>query len=120
MQAPQAPQTFAAPGSAQQVTDALGYLDTLKAKFSDRPDIYSQFLDIMGDFKNAHQLIAIKSIDTSEVIRRVIDLFNGDPVLIQGFNVFLPPGYQITCSTNLQGVDTITVTTPTGTTTQLA
>ena len=34
------------------VTDALSYLDAVKAQFQDQPDVYNQFLDIMKDFKS--------------------------------------------------------------------
>lgn len=34
------------------VKDALSYLEMVKVKFSDRPDVYNQFLDIMKDFKS--------------------------------------------------------------------
>ena len=34
------------------VKDALGYLDQVKMQFSDQPDIYNRFLDIMKDFKS--------------------------------------------------------------------
>lgn len=54
-------------------------------------------------------------IDTPGVIRRVSQLFNGHPVLIQGFNTFLPVGYRIECSTDPQQSTVITVTTPSGT-----
>ncbi|KAL1743974.1 hypothetical protein HDZ31DRAFT_39684 [Schizophyllum fasciatum] len=50
-------------------------------------------------------------IDTPGVIKRVSQLFNGHPGLIQGFNTFLPVGYRIECT----GDSGITVTTPTGT-----
>jgi paired amphipathic helix protein Sin3a len=33
------------------VTDALSYLDAVKFQFSERPDVYNHFLDIMKDFK---------------------------------------------------------------------
>lgn len=42
-------------------------------------------------------------------------LFQGNPLLIQGFNTFLPPGYRIELSTDPRNVNGITVTTPTGT-----
>ena len=32
--------------------DALSYLDQVKVRFADRPDVYNQFLDIMKDFKS--------------------------------------------------------------------
>jgi paired amphipathic helix protein Sin3a len=57
-------------------------------------------------------------IDTPGVIQRVSQLFHGHPVLIQGFNTFLPVGYRIECSTDPQDGGLITVATPTGTTTQ--
>jgi hypothetical protein len=34
------------------VTDALSYLDAVKIQFTDRPDVYNHFLDIMKDFKS--------------------------------------------------------------------
>lgn len=52
------------------------------------------------------------------MIERVSTLFRGHPSLIQGFNTFLPPGYRIECSSNPSESNLITVTTPTGTTTQ--
>ena len=66
--------------------DALSYLDQVKLKFSDQPDVYNKFLDIMKDFKS-------QAIDTPGVIDRVHNLFRGSPhpSLIQGFNIFLPP-----------------------------
>ena len=57
------------------------------------------------------------SIDTPGVIERVSNLFHGHPALIQGFNTFLPAGYRIETGDNADP-NTITVTTPAGTTTQ--
>ncbi|EIE76470.1 hypothetical protein RO3G_01174 [Rhizopus delemar RA 99-880] len=90
------------------VRDALTYLDQVKIRFSDKPDVYNQFLDIMKDFKS-------QAIDTPGVIDRVSTLFKGHPTLISGFNTFLPPGYRIECSA--REPDLITVTTPSGVTT---
>ena len=45
-------------------------------------------------------------------------LFHGNPILIQGFNTFLPPGYRIDIGTDPRSANTITVTTPMGVTTQ--
>jgi paired amphipathic helix protein Sin3a len=39
------------PERALNVTDALSYLDAVKNRFQDRPDVYNRFLDIMKDFK---------------------------------------------------------------------
>ncbi|CAO3630909.1 unnamed protein product [Cunninghamella blakesleeana] len=104
------------PSSAQNgfrplnVKDALTYLDQVKVQFSDHPEVYNKFLDIMKDFKS-------QAIDTPGVIERVSTLFRGHPLLISGFNTFLPPGYCIECITDELQRDIIRVTTPNGTTT---
>ena len=111
--------TQPSPATAQQqiangqqpiLNDALSYLDQVKMRFADQPDVYNRFLDIMKDFKS-------QAIDTPGVINRVSELFNGHPALIQGFNTFLPPGYRIECGTD-DNPDAIRVTTPSGTMTQ--
>lgn len=99
-----------AQGQQPILNDALSYLDQVKVRFSDQPDVYNRFLDIMKDFKS-------QAIDTPGVIDRVSNLFNGHPALIQGFNTFLPPGYRIECGTD-DNPDAIRVTTPSGTMTQ--
>jgi hypothetical protein len=44
------------PGSSDarplNVTDALGYLDSVKMQFTDEPNVYNKFLDIMKEFKS--------------------------------------------------------------------
>ncbi|KAJ9271967.1 hypothetical protein DTO212C5_2048 [Paecilomyces variotii] len=109
--APQIPGGVAALAQGQQpiLNDALSYLDQVKVRFVDQPDVYNRFLDIMKDFKS-------QAIDTPGVIQRVSTLFNGHPALIQGFNTFLPPGYRIECGTE-DNPDAIRVTTPSGTNT---
>ncbi|KAI7907495.1 uncharacterized protein BX663DRAFT_424720 [Cokeromyces recurvatus] len=89
------------------VKDALTYLDQVKMKFSEKPEVYNRFLDIMKEFKS-------QAIDTPGVIERVSTLFKGHPSLISGFNTFLPPGYRIECSTDAYSRDIIKVTTPSG------
>ncbi|CDF40038.1 unnamed protein product [Chondrus crispus] len=74
--------------SQLKVEDALAYLEQVKQEFNSHPDVYDHFLDIMKEFK-------ANSIDTTEVIRRVITLFEGRKRLTLGFNTFLPPGYRI-------------------------
>lgn len=78
-----------------KVEDALSYLDQVKFKFGNQPQVYNDFLDIMKEFKS-------QSIDTPGVIARVSDLFKGHPELIVGFNTFLPPGYKIEVQQNDQ------------------
>ncbi|CAN8101622.1 unnamed protein product [Discula destructiva] len=101
------------PGNMNQgqqpiLNDALSYLDQVKVQFSEQPDVYNRFLDIMKDFKS-------QTIDTPGVIARVSELFAGHPNLIQGFNTFLPPGYRIECGLE-NNPNSIRVTTPSGST----
>jgi len=81
-------------GRQLKVEDALAYLDQIQVAFGRRPDLYNRFLDIMKEFK-------AQSIDTLDVIERVVKLFQGHRELILGFNVFLPPGYQLVETTTL-------------------
>ena len=99
-----------AQGQQPILNDALSYLDQVKVRFQEQPDVYNSFLDIMKDFKS-------QAIDTPGVIERVSNLFAGHPELIQGFNTFLPPGYKIECGLN-DDPNSIRVTTPMGTTVQ--
>lgn len=105
------------------VTDALGYLDAVKLEFQDNPEVYNNFLDIMKDFKSQkcvlqpyHRvivLILVGSIDTPGVINRVSRLFQGNAILIEGFNTFLPAGYRIEVN-DPRNPNNITVLTPLG------
>jgi paired amphipathic helix protein Sin3a len=107
------------------VTDALSYLDAVKAQFVDRPDVYERFLEIMKDFKSQLYVEALaftqevsswdRRLDTPGVIEQVSMLFAGYPALIEGFNTFLPPGYHIQYTPSSTGDARITVLTPTGT-----
>ncbi|XP_065075745.1 paired amphipathic helix protein Sin3a isoform X2 [Ochlerotatus camptorhynchus] len=97
---PQPPPPPPPQGQAQfqrlKVEDALSYLDQVKFRFGNQPQVYNDFLDIMKEFKS-------QSIDTPGVIQRVSNLFKGHPELIVGFNTFLPPGYKIEVQANDQG-----------------
>ncbi|KAH6763178.1 hypothetical protein C2S52_020611 [Perilla frutescens var. hirtella] len=72
-----------------KTADALSYLKIVKEKFQDKGDMYSEFLDVLREYKS-------QRIDTSGVILKVKELFRGDRDLILGFNAFLPKGYEIT------------------------
>jgi paired amphipathic helix protein Sin3a len=41
-----------AQGQQPILNDALSYLDQVKVRFVDQPDVYNRFLDIMKDFKS--------------------------------------------------------------------
>ena len=55
--APAVPQTQAEQQQQYKPTlnvqDALTYLEKVKQQFSQQPDVYNQFLDIMWDFKTS-------------------------------------------------------------------
>jgi histone deacetylase complex regulatory component SIN3 len=70
------------------LSDALEFLDHVKVTTAYDPQIYNKFLDIMKDFKSG-------AIDTPSVMERIAVLFATNMVLIQSFNMFLPPGYFI-------------------------
>ncbi|CAD5209235.1 unnamed protein product [Bursaphelenchus xylophilus] len=76
------------------VDDALQYLEQVRQQFSDNPEVYSNFLEVMKDFKS-------QDIDTQGVIRRVSQLFVDHPNLITGFNTFLPSGYEVQVHGNM-------------------
>jgi histone deacetylase complex regulatory component SIN3 len=46
------PQSYSSPDRPLNVKDALSYLDAVKVKFQEQPDVYNHFLDIMKEFKN--------------------------------------------------------------------
>ncbi|KAI3413787.1 Paired amphipathic helix protein Sin3b [Globodera pallida] len=71
-----------------QVDDALSYLEKVRQQFSNDPQVYNDFLEVMKEFKS-------HTIDTNGVIRRVSHLFQAYPELIDGFNTFLPHGYEV-------------------------
>jgi len=70
-----------------QETDALEYLNVVRTRFVNKPEAYSNFLEIMKEFKS-------QVIDTSTVINKVAQIFAGHHDLIVGFNTFLPPEHQ--------------------------
>ncbi|KAG8844313.1 Transcriptional regulatory protein sin3 [Serendipita sp. 411] len=97
--------TSSAQNRPLNIIDALHYLDTVKTRFHDRPEVYNRFIDIMKDFKS-------DMIDTQGVTERVLCLFAAHNDLILGFNAFLPVGWFT--ETGLDG--TITIHSPDGTT----
>ncbi|CAN0513286.1 unnamed protein product, partial [Scytosiphon promiscuus] len=70
------------------VKDAMEYLDAVKREFRDQPEIYDEFLAIMGRFKTKQML-------PPDVIVEVARLFRGRNQLVLSFNRFLPEGFKI-------------------------
>ena len=97
--------TSAPPSQPRQrplkVEDALAFLDEVKQRI---PAAYNQLLDTMKEFKSG-------SIDTPDVIERVLHLFHGHRSVLLRFNIFLPPGYAIDFADD---ADTPRVTLPGG------
>ncbi|XP_057319073.1 paired amphipathic helix protein Sin3a-like [Microplitis mediator] len=94
------------------VEDAVLYLNKVRCTFSNQPQVYADFLNIMKDLKS-------RRIAISTVVSRVSNLFEGHPELIVGFNTYLPPGYKIEVHSNEQGLPfQVYVTTPSSTPTQ--
>jgi paired amphipathic helix protein Sin3a len=50
---PTQPPTYHAPQPPQKMElhDAFAYLDRVKAEFTEQPDVYNRFLQIMREFK---------------------------------------------------------------------
>ena len=67
--------------------NALEYVKKIKRVFADRPDVYTDFLTTLKEFKEGH-------IDAPAVVHRIHILFAGHPDLVHGFSTFLPPDLQ--------------------------
>ncbi|SJL06567.1 uncharacterized protein ARMOST_09909 [Armillaria ostoyae] len=108
------------------VTDVLSYMTAVRVAFPDKPEVHDRFFEIMRDFKSQMCVVVssdsdilihlILSIDTPGLVQRVSRLFHGNPTLIERLNPFLPVGHRIDVSA--LDPNTITVTTPQGTTTE--
>lgn len=87
-----APSTILMPeigGSAKvQIKDAMRYLDVVKEEYKSNKEVYNKFLKTMKDYKD-------RRIDAKKVIEIMLNLFDGNQKLIQGFNQFLPKKYEI-------------------------
>lgn len=45
---------------ALSVSDALGYLNTIKAQYTDNPQVYDAFLDLMKEFKEQRCALSLR------------------------------------------------------------
>ena len=66
---PMDPQSYSSLDRPLNVKDALSYLDAVKVKFQEQPDVYNRFLDIMKEFKN-EQSVFYQSTHTPAVLQR--------------------------------------------------
>ncbi|KAE9392488.1 hypothetical protein BT96DRAFT_924659 [Gymnopus androsaceus JB14] len=102
------PRPINAQNAVDNINKVTNYLD--KVKNEANRDDYRQFLAIMKDFSIKCKLTIIDAVG---VIKRVAALLQGYPALIEGFNIFLPEGYSIQCSSE---TDDVVVATPEGVT----
>ncbi|RPD56441.1 hypothetical protein L227DRAFT_258989 [Lentinus tigrinus ALCF2SS1-6] len=52
-------QQLDSPARAINFSNALNYLDSVKAQFSQQPEVYNKFLDIMKDANNSRRVLLI-------------------------------------------------------------
>jgi len=71
---------------------ALNFVDRVKARFKDRPELWEKFEDILMESHN-------QNIEIPDVEERILELFDGQPDLMQGISVFLPSRHRLEDST---------------------
>ena len=64
------------------------YTDEVRKRFGDQSQVFR-------DFENIFQLYKANNTNIQVLIGRIVRLFSGDPDLINGFNIFLPPGVEM-------------------------
>ena len=71
-----------------EFTESMAYIREVKKTYAYVPEKYGKFMEILDKFHS-------KKLDEIRAIRKVVQLFQGHPNLILGFNQFLPEGYKI-------------------------
>ena len=66
--------------SSDSELKAYTFLNNVKQTFSDRPQIYNKFIEMMKELQG-----------NSEMVPKITDVLNGYPDLLEGFNYFLNP-----------------------------
>lgn len=59
---PMGPQSSVSLDRPLTISDALAYLDAVKAQFRDQFDVYNDFLDIVKDFKHKEQVYCFSAV----------------------------------------------------------
>ncbi|EGV64961.1 hypothetical protein CANTEDRAFT_93195 [Yamadazyma tenuis ATCC 10573] len=70
-------------GNSDQMNHAITYVNKIKTRFANQPDIYKQFLEILQTYQREQKPIA-------EVYEQVTVLFSNSPDLLDDFKQFLP------------------------------
>jgi SpoVK/Ycf46/Vps4 family AAA+-type ATPase len=69
--------------SPAEFGNAIGYVLSIKSRFSDKPGIYENFLAILQDYRN-------EKMGTTDVVDCLSSLFEDHPDLLKGFACFCP------------------------------
>lgn len=76
-------QTQHGPGGQIEFNHAISYVNKIKTRFANQPDIYKQFLEILQTYQREQKPIG-------EVYEQVTQLFANSPDLLNDFKQFLP------------------------------
>lgn len=76
-------QTQQGPGGQIEFNHAISYVNKIKTRFANQPDIYKQFLEILQTYQREQKPIG-------EVYEQVTQLFANSPDLLNDFKQFLP------------------------------
>nr|6XAW_A Chain A, Transcriptional regulatory protein SIN3 [Saccharomyces cerevisiae S288C] len=66
-----------------EFSQAISYVNKIKTRFADQPDIYKHFLEILQTYQREQKPI-------NEVYAQVTHLFQNAPDLLEDFKKFLP------------------------------
>ncbi|CAM9867575.1 unnamed protein product, partial [Choristocarpus tenellus] len=67
-----------------RVVDAIDYMDDVKAKLIDQPEVYAKFVQVLADFGEE------ATDNNPQLIKQVANILRGHDSLVIGFNKFLP------------------------------
>ncbi|KUJ10036.1 uncharacterized protein LY89DRAFT_710862 [Mollisia scopiformis] len=66
-----------------EFNDAISFVNKIKSRYQDKPEIYREFLDILQTYQR-------ESLPIQEVYALLTDLFAAAPDLLEDFKMFLP------------------------------
>ncbi|RLO05168.1 hypothetical protein DYB28_006407 [Aphanomyces astaci] len=93
------------PTTSQEASKAVqDYLDLVRVEIGDQDELYRQFMDglqsflyvLQSTFENGRSLgLRLNGrVEVPEKYRRMLEMFQGRPSLVAGFNIFLPDMYR--------------------------
>ena len=87
--------------------EALDYLDRVKTRYTNQPEIFVYFLEVLEDHRSGRT-------DYFSLVRRIAGLFAENLDLVEGFNGFMPVGYHVEVGAG-EGCLIVRITIPDGT-----